>query len=223
MKYIKIIALLFVISIFFNACSRYSDAVGPEVTTTESKLKVINTATNYSSLSAKIDNNSIQTLSFESLIPYQTLTDGVHKMMVKSQNNGDSLHHENDLTNGTAYTWFILDGTPLRVLPAVDNNTAPASGKSKVRVSNFSNVDTIDIKIAGSDNLITGVNNGAVWGYAAVNSGTYNLEIRTHSTGELLYTGYNIDLRNQGIYDLVVTGYKGDFGQREIRFKLYNQ
>lgn len=222
MKHIKIILLLFLVSASFYSCSRYSTATGPEVQTTETKLKVINTATNFPSLSAKIDNNSIHTLAFESSMPYQTLTDGLHKMLVRTPMGLDSMHHENNLTDNVAYTWFILDGSPLYVIPAVDDLRTPANGKAKVRVSNFSNVDTIDIKITNADNLITGVNNGAVWGYTVVNNGTYDLEVRNHSTNALLYSATGVTFSNQAIYDLVVTGHSEGTGQKEIRFTVYN-
>lgn len=222
MKHTKIILYLFLVSTSLYSCSRYDTAIGPEITEIHTQLKVINTATNFSSLSAKIDNNSAQLLGFENLIPYQPLSSGVHKMLVKTPNELDSLHHENNFSDKTAYTWFILDGSPLYVIPAVDDLQIPANGKAKVRISNFSNVDTIDIKIANSDNLITGVNNGAVWGYTVVNNGTYDLEVRNYSTKELLYSAAGITFSNRSVYDLVVTGHSEGTGQKEIRFTIYN-
>ncbi|HEX2787807.1 MAG TPA: DUF4397 domain-containing protein [Ignavibacteria bacterium] len=224
MKYLKLTSLFLFVAVLFSACSRYDGSVvGPTtVTTTQTKLKVINTATNFTSLSAKINNNSPQILAFENLLPYQTLPSGVQKMLVKTPDGTDSLHHENNLSNNVAYTWFIIDGAPLSVLPAVDNLDIPANGKAKVRISNFTNVDTINIKITGGDNLITGINNGAVWGYASVNSGTYNLEIRDFSDDKLLYSANGVTFSNQNIYDLVVSGYYGGTGLKEIRFTVYN-
>jgi hypothetical protein len=223
MKYLKLTSLFFLVTVLFSACNRYDDSVvGPTVTTTETKLKVINTATNFTSISAKINNNSPQILAFENLLPYQTLSSGVQKMLLKTPDGTDSLHHENTLSNNVAYTWFILDGAPLKVLPAVDNLEIPANGNAKVRISNFTNVDTINIKITGGDNLITGINNGAVWGYTTVSSGTYDLEIRDFSDNKLLYSANGITFSNQNIYDLVVSGYYGGTGRKEIRFTVYN-
>lgn len=115
-----------------------------------------------------------------------------------------------DFEKGRNYTIFLAgDGQAARVKVYQDDNTAPASGKVKVRFIHLSDAapNAIDLRTTAGGNLVAGLNRDNASGYVEVNPGI--LSLRIFPAGQTANIGSDFNLTafaENRIYTVYITG-----------------
>jgi hypothetical protein len=98
-------------------------------------------------------------------------------------------------------------GTALTAVVFNDGFTAPSPGKAELRALHFApEVPAVDIAIKGGPVIFTGVGFPEATSYAAVASGSYDLEFRAAGTDQVLLTARGVTVRAGAVESLVGVG-----------------
>jgi hypothetical protein len=212
MKFSKSIALVVTLlcTVLFSSC----DENNPLNPTGNARLKVINSIATHGSVLLQFDSVTFNpTFTYTEATDYRSLVSGTHIVRVVGTSGSTTTEAAlgRTLDANTTHTWFVHDNINLDgfvFTTALDNLNSPASGKFKLRVANVSpRTGAINIKATASpSNMFSNVSMSSVSGYAEFDEGTYSLEIRDATNGNLYGTPQTVTFTNGRIYDLAVSG-----------------
>ena len=107
----------------------------------------------------------------------------------------------------------------LALRPFIDDNSAPAQGKARVRFTNASpDVSGVDLGLQGGTPLFTAIASGATGGYVSVDAGTYTVEIT--AAGTTLVSAPNVTFEAGKVYTAYLVGLRSGTGTQALKGAL---
>jgi hypothetical protein len=158
---------------------------------------------------------AVTALAFPSNTGYVSLPAGAHDVAVfASPADGTGtpvLKATLQVAAGKDYTVLAvgrLADSTLALLPLEDNNSAPAAGNAHVRLIHASpDAPAVDVVVAGTNTKVfSNVAFKGVGAYTPVPAGTYNLEVKVASTGQIAKSVTGLSLSDRTVYTVVATG-----------------
>ena len=158
---------------------------------------------------------TVTALAFPSNTGYVSLPAGAHDVAVfASPADGTGtpvLKATLQVAAGKDYTVLAvgrLADSTLALLPLEDNNSAPAAGNAHVRLIHASpDAPAVDVVVAGTNTKVfSNVAFKGVGAYTPVPAGTYNLEVKVASTGQIAKSVTGRSLSDRTVYTVVATG-----------------
>lgn len=196
--------------VLFNGASAQSAATG--------RVRVMHASPAAPAVDIFVDGQkAVTALAFPNATGYVSLTAGSHnvKVFVSPSDGSGAAALEADLQVGSGKDYTVLavgqlaDST-LGLLPLEDNNATPASGNAHVRLIHASpDAPAVDVVVAGTTSKVfSNVSFKGVGAYTPVPVGSYTLEVRTTSGGQVVKT-VSLDLADRTVYSVVAVGLAG--------------
>jgi hypothetical protein len=160
-----------------------------------------------------IDGGRILTnIVYKTVGTYQSLPAGSHKVEFRqtgSPTSSPALASVTASLSAGAYYTAAAGGKAAGLTAVVFNDgfTPPTAGKAELRALHFApEVPAVDIAIRGGPVIFSGVGFPEATSYAAVASGTYDLEFRAAGTDQVLLTVRNVTIKAGAVESLVGVG-----------------
>ncbi|MEA2511158.1 MAG: hypothetical protein QOJ59_645 [Thermomicrobiales bacterium] len=156
-----------------------------------------------------------QNLAFGAASEYAPVAPGTHQVQVVptgQQADAALTTTEVDAQSGTAYIVTVLGTTNAVEAKVNEVKLEPVGqGQARVRFIHASpDTGSIDVAIAGGDELAGGLDFKSDSDYMEIDAGTYTLELRAADGGELLLSAPDVVFEQGRIYDVVVLGQVAD-------------
>lgn len=161
---------------------------------------------------------AVSALAFPEDTGYVALPAGTHTVEVfASPSDGTGvpvLQAALQVAAGSDYTVLAvgrLSDSTLTLLPLEDDNSLPAMGTAHVRLVHASpDAPAVDVTVAGtSTEVFSDVAFKGVGAYTPVTAGSYDLEVRVASAGDVVKT-VSLPLASRTVYTAVAVGLAGD-------------
>jgi len=192
---------------------------GSGSSSTQSQVRLVNSTTDYASLDLISSGTMLASaVATGSASSYANVNSGSTAFtLVRGGSSTTSAQTTISLTAGVNYTLVATtSGQQLLVTAFIDNETAPASGDGKIRISNLSaDAGSVDIYVANNGGDLSAASAMATYvtgttGYYEIAKGTYHIWI----TGAGDKTDLRLDLPSVSISDqqvlaLILTGTTG--------------
>jgi len=166
------------------------------------------------------DGTAVEDLGFTANTGYVPLTPGEYNVKVNAANTTTTVINENLALDPAAnYTVFAVDQlSEITVLVLADDLTTPASGKAHVRFVHLSpDAPAVDIALAGGGAvLFPNVSFTEFLGFAPLDAGTYDLEVRVAGTSTVALPLPNITLQAGKIYTVYAKGFLAGSGAQAL-------
>jgi len=147
------------------------------------------------------------TTEFASVAP-----DDYTVQIVPTGENGDSALASDDVTLDSGKAYIFAAKNPLADIDLSKydiNLDSIDAGKARVRAINLAqNVDSVDIAIAGGDQLFGGVDEGDSTDYKDVDYGTYDLDVRQKDN--TIFNAKAVNFNDGRVYDVFFIGDQAD-------------
>ena len=168
-----------------------------------------------------IDNAApaVQDLDFLENTGYVELPAGTRNVKVNVANTTTTVINANlDLQSGLNYTVFAVNTvSSIEPLVLVDDLTLPAAGKAHVRFVHLSpDAPAVDIAVTGGPVIFPNVAFKGYQGFAPVDAGTYNLEVRVAGTTTVALPLPGITLQAGKIYTVYAKGLLSGAGTQAL-------
>ncbi len=189
---------------------------------TKANLRLVNASKGYSTLSLALNDSTVQSgVAYGGSAAYVMVNPSDTNAAVNSPSAASTLSSSTlNLSKKNYYTLLAYGKAgSLNTLGLDDNTSAPASGKTLLRVINTaSDAGALDIYVTGSNDsltasttLLSGQSYGALSGYVNFNSGTWRLRVTAAgSKTDVRLDLSAVDFASQGVMTLVLT--PGDGG-----------
>jgi len=159
----------------------------------------------------------VENISFGEVTDYVPISEGTHQLqVVPTGEAADSavIDTEIELDEGGAYV-FATNGLLNEIesqLYEVDlSGDDMESGQARVRLLHLSpDAGSVDVYVAGGDELLDDANFPDASGYHTIDAGTYDLEVRQHDSDVVPLSIPGVELKSGRVYDLVLLGQTSD-------------
>jgi len=168
-----------------------------------------------------VDNGApaVEDLAFPTNTGYVALTSGTRNVKINVANTPTTvINSDLTLVPGTNYSVFAVNTvSSIELLVLVDDLTAPAAGKAHVRFVHLSpDAPAVDVAVTGGPVLFGNVSFKGYQGFAPVNAGTYNLEVRLAGTSTVVLPLPGIALQDGKIYTVFAKGLVAGTGNQAL-------
>lgn len=168
-----------------------------------------------------VDNGSpaVQDLMFPENTGYVSLNSGTRNVKVNVANTTNTvINADLDLNPNLNYSVFAVNTVSnIEPLVLVDDLSAPASGMTHVRFVHLSpDAPAVDVAVTGGPVLFGNVSFKEYQGFAPVNAGTYNLEVRLAGTSTVVLPLPGIALQAGKIYTVFAKGLVAGAGSQAL-------
>jgi hypothetical protein len=160
-----------------------------------------------------VDGGRILTnIVYKTVGTYQTLPAGSHKVEFRQSGSAAGspalASASTTLSPGAYYTAAALGkAAELTAVVFNDGFTPPMAGKAELRALHFApEVPAVDIAIKGGPVIFSGVGFSEATSYAAVASGSYDLEFRAAGTDQVLLSARGVTIKAGAVESLVGVG-----------------
>jgi hypothetical protein len=176
------------------------------------RLRVMHAAPGAPNADVYIDGNlTFPNLNYRAITNYIGLGAGNHTLRVvpAGQNNPVILELTLPFVDGKDYTFLAVGKLDnIQAWQIEDDNTIPPGDKVRVRLVHAApDAPGVDVCVAGQNTCpITNLNFKNASGYATLDPGVYNLDIRRAGTGEVLLNIPEVRLDGGLVYSLFLTG-----------------
>jgi hypothetical protein len=168
-----------------------------------------------------VDNGSpaVQDLMFPENTGYVALNSGTRNVKVNVANtNNTVINADLNLNPDLNYSVFAVNTvSSIEPLVLVDDLATPASGMTHVRFVHLSpDAPAVDVAVTGGPVLFGDVSFKDYQGFAPVNAGTYNLEVRLAGTSTVVLPLPGIALQAGNIYTVFAKGLVAGTGSQAL-------
>jgi hypothetical protein len=208
---------------FLGACSDDDDDSPMSSTTppANASVLIVHASPNAPGVDIYVDDAgpAVTNLQFPANTGYVTLPSGTRNVKVNVNNTTTTvINADLTLDPNQNYSVFAIDSvTSIEPLVLVDDLTAPASGKAHVRFVHLSpNAPAVDVAVTGGGAVFPDVEFREFQGFAPLDAGTYNLEVRLASTSTVVLPLPGITLEAGKIYTVFAKGFVGGSGDQTL-------
>ncbi|MFA6312931.1 MAG: DUF4397 domain-containing protein [Sterolibacterium sp.] len=210
--------LLTLLTVLLTGCLG-SNSDSDSTSSTQSTVRLVNASSDYAQLTLNSSGTALASgIAFGSASTYSTVTSGSTSFTVQANGSSSTVAQSTvTLTASVDYTMIaVTTGQQLQLVQMTDNEAAPASGSTKLRISNLSQeagsvdiyVTEVGIESSSAAPLTTYVT--GTTGYLTMNKGTYHIWV----TGAGDSTDIRLDipsvtLSDQQIATLLLTSASG--------------
>lgn len=213
------VALMAIAAVAIVGCSDDDDN-NPINSQATSRVMVVHASPDAPDVDILIDGNTAVTgLLFAQSTGYVPLQSGDRDVKVRAVPTGDTVISATlNLESDKNYTVFAIDSVAsIEPLVLEDNLAAPAAGKAHVRFVHLSpNAPPVDVAVTGGPVLFGDVTFREFQGFAPVDAGTYNLEVRLAGQSTVVLPLPNISLTAGTIYTVYAKGFVGGTGAQAL-------
>jgi len=213
-----VIALLLVIGLSGSVAWAHPSAATAQdqPTAGPSTIRAVHAVSGAPNVDLLIDGQPVaQGLAFGAASEYAPIAPGTHQVQVvpTGQSADTALSTtEVEAKAGTAYIVTVLgsaNAIEMKVNEVKLDSVDP--GKARVRIIQASpDAQTVNVKIAGGDELASGLEFNSDSDYSDVDAGTYTLEIHSGEDDALLLSAPEINFESGKLYDVVALGLVAD-------------
>lgn len=158
------------------------------------------------------DSVAFSNAPFKGITPYASLSTGTYNVKVVPGGATEPVVIEADLDFGAMDYTVVAVGklADIEPLVLVDDNSAPAAGKSHVRFVHASpDAPAVDIAVKSGPVLFASISFKEFGAYLPVDAGTYDLEVRLAGTEDVVLDVPGVALAPGGIYTVFAMGLAG--------------
>lgn len=187
------------------------------------KVQLVNASADAGSVSLYIDNilRTPNAVAYGSASGYNNAYTGQQDVTVQNATGNTLATLSSQIDAANVYTYILAGAGTAQALIAVnDDQTAPASGKARIRfVQASSNAATLSL-IANGTALFSGINYKAASAYMDVAAGSYTFKLANAST--TLFTSTTISLTAGKIYTIYSKGQVEGSGNAALGIGVVN-
>ncbi len=208
---------LFMAVILFGGVAAFAapgSTIAQDPTLADASVRVVHGSPDAPAIDVIVDGAVVvENLAFGEATEYTQISEGTHQLQVVPTGQAAEsavIDREIELDEGGAYVFAVsgllndIDSHLFEVDLSGDDMDAD---QARVRLLHLApETDSVDVYVAGGDELIDDANFPDASGYTTVDAGTYDLEVREHDSDVVAVTVPDIVVREGGVYDLVLMG-----------------
>jgi hypothetical protein len=185
-----------------------------------SRVMVVHASPDAPGVDILVDGSTaVSGLLFAQSTGYVPLNAGDRLVKVRAVPTGDTVISATlPLLAGRDYTVFAINSVAnIEALVLEDDLSTPAAGKAHVRFVHLSpNAPAVDVAVTGGGVLFGDATFREVQGFAPVDAGTYNLEVRLAGQSTVVLPLPGITLSAGTIYTVYARGFVGGTGSQAL-------
>lgn len=216
------ITAILALGLFATACSD-SDNNPTAPTQPTASVLITHASPNAPGVDIVVDNAgspAVTNLQFPANTGYVQLPAGTRNVKVNvTGTSTTAINADLALEAGKVYSVFAIDSVArIEPLVLVDDLTAPAAGKAHVRFVHLSpNAPAVDVGLANGGATVFGnVAFKEFLGFAPLDAGTYDLDVRVANTATVALPLRGITLEDGKIYTVFAKGFLGVTGDQAL-------
>jgi hypothetical protein len=219
-------ALLFGGAFFFAAPG---STIAQDPTLEDASVRVVHGSPDAPPIDVIVDGAVIvENIAFGEASEYMPVSEGTHQLqVVPTGQAADSavIDTEIDLDEGGTYvfaTTGLLNEIDSQLYEVDLSGDDMDADQARIRLLHLApETDSVDVYVAGGDELIDDANFPDASDYTTVDAGTYDLEVREHDSDVVALSVPDLVIQAGGVYDLVVMGLTSDDSLTALALETY--